>query len=102
MKKDLKTPCTVAELADKFGLCRTSQIGGSQKIIALEDDPVAARTGSLTYIDFNSPAGVYRCQASVVLVPHTLANFIPRDESCQVIPVDDPEQKFKEILQQLS
>lgn len=101
MKRNLKTPCTLAELANQFGLCLPSQVGGNQIITALEDDSAAAGTGSLTCIEFNSPAAVYRCQASAVLVPRKLANFIPRDEGCLVIPADDPAQKFREIQQQL-
>ncbi len=102
MKTNLKTPCTLAELANRFGFGLPSKVFGQQQITSLEDDPVAARAGSLTCIEFNSPSGVYRCQAAAVLVPHRLANLIPRDEGCQVIPVDEPAQKFREICEQLS
>lgn len=71
--------------------------GNNVIINALEADHQRAAPGMLTYIAENSPASIYRCKASAVLVNRYLGQMIPRDEG-EVIPVDNPEEVFNRLV----
>lgn len=97
MKKNLSVPQTLSNL----GLELPKDVNPKTRIIALESDYAKAGSGTLTYLNEKSPAALYRSTAGAILVPKALRNIIPRDESVQIIPVDNPKEIFSRLSELL-
>ena len=87
-------------------LSKAAEVGGFRllpeqndvSISALETDHEQAGPGDLTFVSEKSPAAIYRCKASVILVPKVLKQVIPQSEG-EVVPLDHPREVFNRLLE---
>lgn len=96
MKKSIIT-ISLFDLAKLFEIELPHHVMGSTKVWEINGDYSKADDGALTYMTEIEPGKLYRCKASVVLVPLRLKNIVPLDEGVQVIPVENPAALFTKI-----
>ena len=93
MKKQVN--CKLSKAAE-IGNFRLSPKHNDVIITALESDHEQAGPGDLTFVSEKSPASIYRCKASVILVIKELGCVIPEDEG-EVVPVSNPKAVFEQL-----
>ncbi len=86
---------TLSEIA-KIGNFRFPPKYNDVSVSALETDHEQAGPGDLTFVSEKSPASIYRCKASVILVIKELGCVIPEDEG-EVVPVSNPKAVFEQL-----
>ena len=100
MKKSI-IEINLSDLAKLFEIELPHCVMGSTEVWELNDDYSKADEGALTYMTEIEPGKLYRCKATVVLVPPRLKNIMPLDEGVQVVPVEDPAALFINIYNDL-
>lgn len=88
---------TLSEIA-KIGNFRFPPKYNNVGVSALETDHEQAGPGDLTFVSEKSPAAIYRCKASIILVLREFGQVIPKSEG-EVVPVEHPEEVFNRLLE---
>ena len=96
----MKTPINCKTLSEisQIGNFRFSPKYNNVSVSALESDHEQAGPGDLTFVSEKSPAAIYRCRASIILVLREFGQVIPKSEG-EVVPVEHPEEVFNRLLE---